>query len=169
MAEAFGVATGAFAVFTLTLELLKIVKSVHRSMKLTQNVLKITSEVKIGLSITEKLLNEIEALSADAANDCGVSMCLERCRPRLKVLKEILQDITDTNSTNRKKVKRALRMIALDKRLSEASEILKETVDSLSLGLLVFQLYVLHFLSSVKSKFAIKVTSHVCRALSSPL
>ncbi|KAF3397490.1 hypothetical protein DPV78_007962 [Talaromyces pinophilus] len=150
MAEAFGVATGAFAVFTLTLDLLKIVKSAHRSMKLTQNVLEITSEVKTGLSITEKLLNEIEALSANAANDCGVSMCLERCRPRLQVLKEILQDITEMNSTNRKKVKRALRMMVYDKRLSEASGILKEAIDCLSLGLLVFQLYVVHhFLSSV--------------------
>jgi hypothetical protein len=142
MAEAFGVVTGAFTVFSLTLELLKIVKSAHRSVKLTQNVLEITSEVKIGLLTTEKLLTEIGALSADAANDCGVSMCLERCRPRLQMLKEILQDITETKSTNLGKVTRALRMVAYDKRLYEASRLLKETIDCLSLGLLVFQLYV---------------------------
>lgn len=142
MAEAFGVATGAFTVFSLTLELLKIVKSAHRSVKLMQNVLEITSDVKIGLTTTEKLLTEIGALSADAENDCGVSMCLERCRPRLHMLKEILQDITGTKSTNLEKVTRALRMMAYDKKLSEASGLLKETIDCLSLGLLVFQLYV---------------------------
>jgi hypothetical protein len=76
MAEAFGVATGAFTVFSLTLELLKIVKSAHQSVKLMQSVSEITSEIKIGLSTTENLLIEIRALSTNTENDCGVSMCL---------------------------------------------------------------------------------------------
>jgi hypothetical protein len=142
MAEAFGVATGAFTVFSLTLELLKIVKSAHRSVKLMQSVLEITSELKIGLSTTENLLIEIRVLSTSAENDCGVSMCLGRCHPRLQKLKDILQDITGKSSTNRGKIQKALRMMAYSKKLSEASDLLKETIDSLSLGLLVLQLYV---------------------------
>ncbi|KAH8693886.1 hypothetical protein BGW36DRAFT_212349 [Talaromyces proteolyticus] len=141
MAEAFGIAAGAFGVFSLTLELLKIVKSAHRSVKLMKSVLATTSEVEIGLSTIEKLLTEIGALSTDATSDCGVFMCLERCRPRLQMLKDILQDIRETKSTNREKVKKAFRIISYEQRLSEASGLLRETIDCLSLGLLVLQLH----------------------------
>jgi hypothetical protein len=58
------------------------------------------------------------------------------------MLKDMLQEITGTNSTNRGKIQKALRMMAYSKKLSEASGLLKEAIDCLSLGLLVLQLYV---------------------------
>jgi hypothetical protein len=142
MAESFGIAAGAFGVFSLTLELLKIVKSAHRSVKLMQNIRATTSEVEIGLATIEKLLTEIGALYTDATSDCSVFMCLERCRPRLQMLKDILQDMRETKSTNREKVKKAFRVITYNHKLSEASGLLREAIDCLSLGLLVHQLYV---------------------------
>lgn len=141
MAEAFGVAASALSVVSLTLELLKIVKSARRSVKLMQDILTNTSELEVKLSIIENLLSEVGALCTDANRDCGVSMCLERSHSRLKVLNDIIQDIKETTKLRRReKVKKAFRIISYDQKLSDASGLLKETIDCLSLGLLVLQL-----------------------------
>lgn len=140
MAEAFGVATGAISIVSLALELSKVVKSTYRSVKLMQDVFANTAEIEIAFSTVEQLLNEIGRLSQSAANDCGVVVCLEQCRPRLQALKNIVQDIRESDSTNKGKIKKAFRALSYDHKISEASRLLNETVASLSLGLSVLQL-----------------------------
>lgn len=140
MAEAFGIAAGALSVFSLTLELLNFAKSAHRSVKLMRNILTNTPELEVKLSTIENLLTEIGTLCTDARSDCGVYICLERSRSHLKVLNDIIEDIRATKLTGREKVKKVFRVISYDRRLSDASGLLRETIDCLALGLLVLQL-----------------------------
>ncbi|EED15444.1 conserved hypothetical protein [Talaromyces stipitatus ATCC 10500] len=98
----------------------------------------VTNLVK--LSIMENLLTEIGYLCTDATNDCGVSMCLERARPPLKMLDDIIQDIRAAKLTHREKVKNVFKALSYDWKLSDASDLLRGNIDRLSLGLLVLQL-----------------------------
>jgi hypothetical protein len=141
MAEIFGIVAGAFGACSLALELLEVTKSAQRYWRRIHDLPFISSEISDSLGNIERLLTVIRTLAIQEPRDHDVIACLERCRPSLERVKDIIQNVEASGTSRRlRNIKHALKRTALEEQLSVARASLRETINDLSLALLVSQL-----------------------------
>ncbi|GAD95240.1 ankyrin repeat protein [Paecilomyces variotii No. 5] len=143
MAAAFGIATGALGISSLTLQLLETTRSAHRFWK---SVLEFPSESEDIFTILvgiERLLTSIDTLSSDGIEDDEIYSFLEHCKRPLQKAVEIIEQIKGKKLTEKLwNFKNFRKTISYPERLSTVKESLRETTDYLSLALMALQLYV---------------------------
>jgi hypothetical protein len=141
MAEVFGIVAGAFGACSLALELLEVTKSAQRYWRRIHDLPSISTEISNSLRNIERLLTANRILAIQEPRDNDVIACLERCRPSLERVKNIVQDIEARRANKRlRNLKNPFKSVALEEQLSVARASLRETVNDLSLALLVSQL-----------------------------
>ncbi|KOC14659.1 Ankyrin repeat protein [Aspergillus flavus AF70] len=141
MAEVFGVVAGAFGACSLALELLEVTISAQRYWRRIRDLSSTSAEISDSLGSVERLLAAIGKLATQEPRDHDVIACLERTRASLERIKDIILNIeASRTSTGSRKVKGMFKRPSLGEQLSAARACLRETINDLSLALLVSQL-----------------------------
>jgi hypothetical protein len=141
MAEVFGIVAGAFGACSLALELLEVTKSAQRYWRRIHDLPSISTEISDSLGNIERLLTAISKLAFKQPRDHDLIACLERSRPSLERVKDIIQNVEASGANGRlRKFKDTFKRTALEGQLSAARESLRDTINDLSLALLVSQL-----------------------------
>ncbi|KAL4893160.1 hypothetical protein BDV59DRAFT_178540 [Aspergillus ambiguus] len=141
MAEVFGIVAGAFGACSLALELLEVTNSAQRYWRRIRDLPSVSTEISDSLGNIERLLTAIGKLAIQEPRDRDVIACLERSKPSLERVKDIIQNVEARKPNGRsRKVKDAFKRAALEEQLSAARASLRETINDLSLALLVSQL-----------------------------
>ncbi|KAE8327080.1 ankyrin repeat-containing domain protein [Aspergillus sergii] len=141
MAEVFGVVAGAFGACSLALELLEVTISAQRYWRRIRDLSSTSAEISDSLGSVERLLAAIGKLATQELRDHDVIACLERTRASLERIKGIILNIEASRpSTGSRKVKGMFKRSSLGEQLSAARACLRETINDLSLALLVSQL-----------------------------
>ncbi|KAB8276238.1 hypothetical protein BDV30DRAFT_236070 [Aspergillus minisclerotigenes] len=141
MAEVFGVVAGAFGACSLALELLEVTISAQRYWRRIRDLSSTSAEISDSLGSVERLLAAIGKLATQEPRDHDVIACLERTRASLERIKDIILNIeANRPSAGSRKVKGIFKRCSLGEQLSAARACLRETINDLSLALLVSQL-----------------------------
>lgn len=141
MAEVFGIVAGAFGACSLALELLEVTKSAQRYWRCIHDLPFISTEISDSLGNIEGLLTAIRQLAIQEPRDHDIMACLERSRPSLEKVKDIIQNVEASGANGRlRRIKDTFKRTALKEQLSVARASLRETINDLSLALLVSQL-----------------------------
>lgn len=140
MAAVFGIVTGAFGACSLAIELLEVINSIRHRWKRFHDIPSISREFSSSLQNIERLLMLVRTLATQESEGHYVFACLERCKLLLERVRKVTEEI-EANTAAKKlwKIRGAIRNLALEEFLSVTRVSLRETIDDLSLALLVLQ------------------------------
>ncbi|KFZ06005.1 hypothetical protein V501_07816 [Pseudogymnoascus sp. VKM F-4519 (FW-2642)] len=140
MAEAFGVAAGVVGVLSLAVQLVGTTKSIYNSWNLLHDVPLDLQHVKTSLIDVQQLLEEIIEIARREDEHLPPLSCLEHCGARMDDIVKIVKDMKILETKNRLgQLKQSLKINIYSEKILRMRSTLKETIQYLTLALLIIQ------------------------------